>query len=313
MENTSVEVLNFADDNTLSAFANTITELKKILDEGATAAIKWLESNEMIANQDKFKVIVLKKPSIETDNINITVGNMEIKPSASVKLLGLDIDENLNFIKHIKKMCKKASAKLNAIKRLSFYLSEKDKKLLVEAHVISHFNYSSTVWHFCGLVEVHKMEKLHERCIRFIYNEYNKSYFDLLEEKTLTTLYGKRTLAMCCETFKTVNGLNASYMKDIFTNRPSKYPSRNEENLYIPKVNQVTYGYKSYRVQGPKIWNFLPNEIKELKSYDAFKTKINDLAMPFCSCKNCLISQKQTCSSSILIDKMLQDILNNNL
>ena len=124
MENTSAEVLNFADDNTLSAFAETITELKKILDEAATEAIKWLESNEMIANKDKFKAIVLKKPSIETDNISITVGNMEIKPSASVKLLGLDIGEKLNLKKYIKKMCKNASAKLNAIKRLSFYLSE---------------------------------------------------------------------------------------------------------------------------------------------------------------------------------------------
>ena len=156
------------------------------------------------------------------------------------------------------------------------------------------------------------MEKLHERCIRFIYNEYDKSYFDLLKEKTLTTLYGKRTLTMCCETYKTINGLNAAYMKDIFNERPSKYPSRNEHNLYIPKVNQVTYGYKSYRVEGAKIWNFLPNSIKELKSYDEFKTQISHLKMPFCSCINCLTSQKQTCSSSFLIDKMLQDILNNN-
>ena len=45
---------------------------------------------------------------------------------------------------------------------------------------------------------------------------YNNKYFNLLNEKHLTTLFGKRTLAMCCETYKTINGLNASYMKDIF-------------------------------------------------------------------------------------------------
>ena len=98
------------------------------------------------------------------------------------------------------------------------------------------------------------------------------------------TLFGKRTLTMCCETYKTVNGLNAAYKKDIFDTRPSKYPSINKYNLYIPKVNQITYGYKSYRVQGAKIWNFLPNEIKEIKSYDTFKTTINEIRMPFCSC-----------------------------
>ena len=134
----------------------------------------------MVANSDKFKFIVLKKPCIKTDDITITVGNQEIKPDASVKLLGLDIDEKLNFRKYIKTLCKKAGAKLNAIKRLGIYLNEKERKLLVEAHVTSQFNYSWIVWHFCGLLEVHKMEKLHERCIRFIYNEYDKKYFELL-------------------------------------------------------------------------------------------------------------------------------------
>ena len=311
MDRTDARVLNFADDNTLSAFAENIDDLKRILDEAAMEALKWLESNEMIANPDKFQVIVLTKPSIQRDDIKITVGNQEIKPDASVKLLGLDIDDKLNFRKYIKCMCKKAGAKLNAIKRLGIHLNENDRKILVEAHVISQFNYSSIVWHFCGLSEVHKMEKLHERCIRFIYNEYDKNYFDILNENKLMTLFAKRTLTMCCETYKTVNGLNAAYMKDIFDPRPSKYPSRNKYDLYIPKVNQITYGYKSYRVQGAKIWNFLPNEIKEIKSYDTFKKTINDIRMPFCSCQSCLTLQIHTGENSSLAYKMLQDILTN--
>ena len=311
MDKTDADVLNFADDNTLSAVAENMIDLKRILDEAAIEALKWLELNEMIANPDKFKFIVLKKPSIKTDDIIITVGNQELKPEESVKLLGLDIDDKLNFRKYIKNMCKKAGAKLNAIKRLGIYLNQKEKKLLVEAHVISQFNYSSIVWHFCGLLEIHKMEKLHERCIRFIYNEYTQNYFELLNANKLTTLFGKRTRTMCCETYKTINGLNAAYMNDIFDKRPSKYPSRNENNLYIPKVNQMTYGYKSYRVQGAKMWNFLPNEIKETKTFDTFKMKIGDLSMPFCSCLTCLTLQMHTGINSSLIDKILQDLLTN--
>ena len=311
MEKTETGILNFADDNTLSACASTITELKQILENAAKEALKWLDSNEMIANPDKFKVIVLKKPSIKTDNISITVGNQQIKPDASVKLLGVDIDDKLNFKKHIKHLCKTAGAKLNAIKRLRIYLDNKERELLVEAHVISQFNYSTTVWHFCGLVQIHKMEKLHERCIRFIYNEYDKKYFDILEEKKLTTLYGKRILIMCCETYKTKNGLNAAYMKDIFENRPSKYPSRNENNMYIPKYNQLTYGYNSYRVQGAKFWNYLPNEIKDATSYETFQKCIKELEMPFCYCQSCLELQTTTGKSSIIVNKMLQDVLKN--
>ena len=48
----------------------------------------------------------------------------------------------------------------------------------------------------------------------------DKSYFDILNKNNMTTLYGERMRTMCCEIFKTINGLNAEYMKDIFENRP---------------------------------------------------------------------------------------------
>ena len=102
MESTPTDNYNFADDNTLSACAENMEELKLKLEEGASKALKWLVSNKMIANPDKFKVIVLKKPSINVEDIIVNVGNQEIKPSSSVKLLGLNIDNKLNFKKHIK-------------------------------------------------------------------------------------------------------------------------------------------------------------------------------------------------------------------
>ena len=311
MEHTSANIANFADDNTFSAFADTVTELKQILDEAAKEALVWLDNNNMIANPDKFKAMVLKKPSIKIEDIGIIIGDMEVRPVSSIDLLGLKIYENLNFRKHIKSLCAKAGAKLNAIKRLRSYINESDRKLLVDAHVISQFNYSSTVWHFCGLTEIHKMEKLHEKCIIFIYNEYDMSYFELLKKNQLTTLFGKRILAMCCETFKTIHGLNAGYMQDIFEKRPSKYPSRYKNNLYVPKVNQVTYGYKSFRVQGPKTWNLLPNDIKQIESFDTFKQQLKTITMPFCSCESCLTLQVQCAYSSTLVENMLQDILIN--
>ncbi len=56
METTNADVFNFADDNTLSAFAENIYDLKTMLDAAAVEALKWLESNK-IANPDKFDAI----------------------------------------------------------------------------------------------------------------------------------------------------------------------------------------------------------------------------------------------------------------
>ena len=93
---------------------------------------------------------------------------------------------------------------------------------------------------------------------------------------------------MCIETYKTKNGLNAVYVKDIIETRPLKYPSRHPDNLYVPSSNQITYGYKSYRIQGPKFWNLLPSNTKQAKTLQSFKIEMKKIEMPFCSCEKCL-------------------------
>ena len=46
-----------------------------------------------------------------------------------MKLLGVAIDNNLNFSSHIKEICGKANQKTNALSRLRGYTSEKKAKL----------------------------------------------------------------------------------------------------------------------------------------------------------------------------------------
>ena len=52
---------NFADDNTISAVSETISDLIHSLTVMSNLAINWFHCNSMIANPDKFKAIVLTK------------------------------------------------------------------------------------------------------------------------------------------------------------------------------------------------------------------------------------------------------------
>ena len=52
---------NFADDNNLSAHAKTAEKVIEKLEQGANEAVDWLTENEMIANPDKFKAILINK------------------------------------------------------------------------------------------------------------------------------------------------------------------------------------------------------------------------------------------------------------
>ena len=72
-----------------------------------------------------------------------------------------------------------------------------------------------------------------------------------------------RLRILCVEICKTINKLNSEFMNNIFKVEEYKRLVREqyELNLETPEWNQVTFGEKSLKVQGPKIWNSVSYEI----------------------------------------------------
>ena len=67
------ELLNFADDNTISAAENTIEELISTLEKESQVAIDWFVSNKMIVNPDKFQAIVFKRNNRMKDSYSLNI------------------------------------------------------------------------------------------------------------------------------------------------------------------------------------------------------------------------------------------------
>ena len=126
---------NYADDNTLAAFSNTVSNLVRILEQESNVAIDWLERNQMIANPDKFHAILVTKGRDDTTGVKLMIQGKQIQSENAVRLLGVKIDHRLTFDEHISNLCRKAAAQLNALKRLEGYMEFKAKETLVQSFV----------------------------------------------------------------------------------------------------------------------------------------------------------------------------------
>ena len=93
----NASVHNFADDNTLSSFAKPVTLLVKIFTTESQNAIKWFSENKMIGNPNKFKSIIIQKSNKKNKPKQFLMGNNVVEVASSVKLLGIYIDDQLNF------------------------------------------------------------------------------------------------------------------------------------------------------------------------------------------------------------------------
>ena len=103
----------FADDNTLSSFAKSVTLLVEILMTESQNAIKWFSEN---------------KPK------QFLIGNDIVEVASSVKLLGIHIGDQLSFSLH--NICKSISKQLNALVRLKCFLGFEERKVLINSFIL---------------------------------------------------------------------------------------------------------------------------------------------------------------------------------
>ena len=61
----------FADDNSLSTAAKTVTELKNTSQSVSEVIINWFKNNKMIVNPEKFQAIILDKQKHDYSNETI--------------------------------------------------------------------------------------------------------------------------------------------------------------------------------------------------------------------------------------------------
>ena len=91
------------------------------------------------------------------------------------------------------------------------------------------------------------------------------------------------------EICKTINNLNHNFLEQIFEIRETHRSVREKHllNLKIPNYNQVTFGKKSLKIVGPKIWNSLPYHIKSSNNLESSKTVIKNSDGVNCKCGIC--------------------------
>ena len=117
----------------------------------------WFKTNNMTVNSDKFQsVVISSKKDLRKSVLNIN--SVKLTMGSSVKLLVIEIDNKLNFEKHISNICKKASNQLNAICRLQTFMGHKEKQAIINTFVHSNFNYVCLIWHFSPKKSQYKVE-----------------------------------------------------------------------------------------------------------------------------------------------------------
>ena len=263
-----LKIVNYADDCSPFEFSGSSNDVIRKLEDDSTILIQWYKSNYLKPNPDKWHLLL----SDIGNDLNIGISNNCIHNSSCEKILGVNFDNKLNFNSHITKLCKKAGRKLHA--RMPNFMSVNQKKIIMNAFIISQFIYCPHIW-MCHSRSLNtKINNIHELALRIVYND-NSSSFDILLEKSKSVKIHHRNLQqLVIEIYKVFNNLSSSLMSDLFSFRNTGYNLCGGSKLKSNTVKTVYYGTESISNLAPKIWEQVPDEIKDCTSLNTFKLKI---------------------------------------
>ena len=266
-----LDFASFADGNTpYSCLLHMISVLGQSKG-GIDKIFGWFKKNVVKENADKCHLITSSKTPVGTEVSNITIMTEE-----KVKLLGIYIDNRLNFRYHISQFCKKTGEKLNI----------SQGKLIANAFIMSQFSYYPLIWMFHSRDMEHRINRIHERTLRLIYpNQHQLTFKKLLEKKKTVSIHQRNLQTLATEIYKAKNKIFPEVVNSLleFTNK--NYNLRNASILKRKRYFTVHYGSESIASLAPTIWELVPDSVRVVKT-SIFKNKTKTDKCQFRLCKN---------------------------
>ena len=195
--------------------------------------------------------------------MHINIGTAQIENSQFEKLLGVTLDSRLTFEKHIQQICGKASSKLKALARVTPLMDTEKRKILMNAFFNAQCSYCPLTWMFHSRNLNNKVNKLHERCLRIVYNNDTSSYEDLLEIDNSVSIHTRNLQSLAIELYKIVNGFSPDIMKDVFPyNTNFSNSLGTEERFTLGELEQLILNRKLYHILHLKSGSLLQKTVK---------------------------------------------------
>ena len=181
-------------------------------------ATKLFKSNSMKLFQDKCHLLVLR---FVYENVWANIGKTKIWESKRQKMLNVQIYWTLSFNEYIASLCRKAGNKLLALERLLSFMCKSFnervlmREILMKAFIESQFDYCPLFWMFHSRGVNSKINQVHERSLRSVYEDNISSFEESLKRDKSFNTHQTNIQSLAIELFKIKGNLSNNIMYEI--------------------------------------------------------------------------------------------------
>ena len=281
------DIFTYADDMQIVVKGKSVENLGKQLESAIKKANEYYNKNSLLCNPTKTEVMLIgtKQRLSNCQQLQVEVSNEEetkiLVGEKSLKLLGVHIDQSLDWNKNTSEIKKRATNSIRNLHRINQLIPLKARRTLYSSLVTPHFSYGDTIWGNCGAANRNKLQLAQNYAAKSMLgiSKFSSST-QALKKLELLPLAEKRNINFAVQVKKSLLGKSPVNIHQLYVNQLSKENSRaaTRGDLNFPKHKLQQYQ------EGPlytsiKTWNSIPPELRanDLTNFkrklQSFKTK----------------------------------------
>ena len=270
-----VSAIQFADDTSIFSTNSSLSDAISKIQFELSNITEWLNNNELSLNILKTKYMIMSTQKLlKQDYIPIKIDGKDIDCVTEIQFLGVILDSRMTFKSHVYQIASKLSKGVGIMSRVKHSLYSESLKTVYNALIKPYVTYCIIIWGGTDKTYLNKLEILLKRIVRMISNaDFNAHTKDLFKLHAIMTVGQLYEYFVAVFVYKCIN-CNMS-------NMPSAYSSYFHNNIMPRNSHNLRPGFCkkkvcecSLKTMGPRIWNNIPTNIRNLNSLEYFKYKL---------------------------------------
>ncbi len=265
-----LKLLLFADDTTLIFSSSDLKSLVSTLNKELALVYKWFNLNKLSLNVQKTKYMIFSNHVKETVSDKISIGDIDITRVNNIKFLGIEMDDKLTWLHHIRSVESKISSAIFIIRSIRYKISTGLALKLYDTLISPFLIYCVVIWGNSYKTHILHILRLQKRALKLCYGKClstGENVFVITNKLSLQSLYNLQTGKLIFKFFYSCSTLpccTASLFKKISDVHSIQTRLQNDLCLHVHYSRLNTRKF-SVKINAPILWNSIPLSLNIIK------------------------------------------------
>ena len=235
--------------------------------------------NGLLLNPNKSEVIqfTTTRGRDRVDDVtSLNVSNAAVKPSSTVKSLGVTLDRKLSFDAHVANVCRLCYYHIRALRHVRQSLPVDVAKTVACSIIGSRLDYCNSLLAGTSKSNLIRLQRVQNTLARVIVCHGKFDHITpVLKELHWLPVEKRVTFKLATLTFNIKSTGQPVYLRQLLSDyEPARTLRSSSKRLLAVNVANTVLATRGFRYSAVAVWNSLPDDIRNSANIDIFKRKV---------------------------------------